>query len=70
MTKKHLKKNTLDIKDGDELSVDFVNEVLFEYEFEEGYVQQHKVGFKQEMLRRLNQHVIRSSLKTLASRLH
>jgi len=23
--------------------------VLFEYEFEEGYVQQHKVGFKQEM---------------------
>ena len=34
VTKKHLKKNTLDIKVGDELSVDFVNEVLFEYEFE------------------------------------
>jgi transcription-repair coupling factor (superfamily II helicase) len=34
VTKKHLKKNTLDIKVGDSLSIDFVNEVLFECEFE------------------------------------
>lgn len=33
VTKKELKKNTLSIKVGDELSLDFVNEVLFEYEF-------------------------------------
>lgn len=34
VSKRHLKKNTLEIKTGDELSIDFINEMLFEYEFE------------------------------------
>jgi transcription-repair coupling factor (superfamily II helicase) len=33
VTKKELEKNTLSIKVGSELSIDFVNEVLFEYKF-------------------------------------
>ncbi len=33
VTKKELKKNTLKFKVGDELSLEFINEVLFEYEF-------------------------------------
>lgn len=33
VTKKELKKNTLKLKVGDELSLEFINEVLFEYEF-------------------------------------
>lgn len=33
VTRSELKKNTLKIKTGDELNIDFVNEVLFEYEF-------------------------------------
>src|SRR5699024_103236 len=33
VTKKELKNNTLKMKVGDELSIDFVNEVLFEYNF-------------------------------------
>jgi len=33
VTRKELKKNTFKIKVGDELSLDFINEVLFEYEF-------------------------------------
>ncbi len=33
VTRKELKKNTLYLKLGDELSIDFVNEVLFEYHF-------------------------------------
>lgn len=33
VTKKELEKNTLKIAVGDELSIDFVNEVLFEYQF-------------------------------------
>ncbi len=33
ITKKSLEKNTLKIKVGEELSLDFVNEVLFEYQF-------------------------------------
>lgn len=34
VTKKHLEKNTLTISKGDKLSLDFINELLFEYEFE------------------------------------
>jgi len=34
VTKKHLEKNTLDLKEGVEYSIDFVNELLIEYEFE------------------------------------
>ena len=33
VTKLELQKNTLEIKVGDELSIDFINEMLFEYEF-------------------------------------
>jgi transcription-repair coupling factor (superfamily II helicase) len=33
VTRKELEKNTLKIKVGDELSIDFVNEVMFEYKF-------------------------------------
>lgn len=33
VTKKELQKNTLKIKVGDDLNIDFVNEVLFEYKF-------------------------------------
>lgn len=33
VTKKELKKNTLKLRVGDELSLEFINEVLFEYEF-------------------------------------
>ena len=33
VTRKELEKNTLKIKTGDELSIDFVNEVMFEYKF-------------------------------------
>ena len=33
VTKKSIEENTLKIKVGDQLSIDFVNEVLFEYEF-------------------------------------
>lgn len=33
VTKKELEKNTLSVKLGDEISLDFVNEVLFEYKF-------------------------------------
>ncbi|NJY61904.1 transcription-repair coupling factor [Salinimicrobium sp. CDJ15-81-2] len=33
VTRKELEKNTLKIKVGDELSIDFVNEVMFEYQF-------------------------------------
>ena len=33
VTKKELEKNTLKVSIGDELSIDFVNEVLFEYKF-------------------------------------
>jgi len=33
VTKKELEKNTLKISVGNELSIDFVNEVLFEYKF-------------------------------------
>ena len=33
VTKKSIEKNTLKISNGDTLSIDFVNEVLFEYEF-------------------------------------
>ncbi len=33
VTKKHLKKNTLEIKTGMELSLEFLNELLFEYQF-------------------------------------
>ncbi|WP_029209621.1 transcription-repair coupling factor [Aquimarina agarilytica] len=41
VTKKAIEKNTLKIKNGDQLSIDFVNEVLFEYEF-------HRVDFVAE----------------------
>ncbi len=41
VTKKAIEKNTLKIKNGDNLSIDFVNEVLFEYEF-------HRVDFVTE----------------------
>ena len=34
VTKKHLEKNTLNINLNDTLSLDFINELLFEYEFE------------------------------------
>ncbi|SOC79648.1 transcription-repair coupling factor [Salinimicrobium sediminis] len=34
VTRKELEKNTLKIKVGDELSIDFVNEVMFEYKFQ------------------------------------
>lgn len=34
VSKRHLKKNTLEIKQGEALSIDFINEMLFEYEFE------------------------------------
>ncbi|MGD1846984.1 MAG: DEAD/DEAH box helicase, partial [Salibacteraceae bacterium] len=34
VTQKHLKSNTLIINNGDKLSLDFLNELLFEYEFE------------------------------------
>ena len=34
VTRKHLKKNTLELKQGLELSLDFINELLFEYQFE------------------------------------
>ncbi|MCY2685619.1 transcription-repair coupling factor [Salinimicrobium sp. TH3] len=33
VTRKELEKNTLKIKVGDELSIDFVNEIMFEYKF-------------------------------------
>ncbi|HAT67635.1 MAG TPA: transcription-repair coupling factor, partial [Flavobacteriaceae bacterium] len=33
VTRKELERNTLKIANGDELSIDFVNEVLFEYKF-------------------------------------
>ena len=33
VTRRELEKNTLKISDGDNLSIDFVNEVLFEYKF-------------------------------------
>lgn len=33
VTRKELKKNTFQIKVGDDLSIDFINEVLFEYDF-------------------------------------
>ncbi|WP_029034496.1 transcription-repair coupling factor [Salinimicrobium terrae] len=36
VTRKELEKNTLKIKVGDELSIDFVNEVMFEYKFKRG----------------------------------
>lgn len=34
VTRKELNKNTLSIKTGDELSIEFINEVLFEYNFQ------------------------------------
>ena len=34
VSKRHLKKNTLELKVGEEYSIDFINEVLFECEFE------------------------------------
>ncbi len=34
ITRKQLNSNTLSIKEGDELSIDFINETLFEYHFE------------------------------------
>ena len=33
VTKKDLDKNTLKINEGDQMSIEFINEVLFEYEF-------------------------------------
>ncbi len=33
VTKKELDKNTLKVSEGDKISIDFINEVLFEYEF-------------------------------------
>ncbi len=41
VTKKAIEKNTLKIKNGDQLSIDFINEVLFEYQF-------HRVDFVTE----------------------
>lgn len=34
VSKRHLKKNTLELKVGEDYSIDFINEVLFSYEFE------------------------------------
>lgn len=34
VTRKHLKQNTFEIKQGIQLSLDFINELLFEYQFE------------------------------------
>lgn len=34
VTRKHLKQNTLELKQGMELSLEFINELLFEYQFE------------------------------------
>lgn len=41
VTKKHLAKNTLEVKKGESYSIDFINELLIEYEFDKvDYVQE------------------------------